>query len=116
MDIMPSASLPVGWTLGSLVTAVGGNRFVIGGPFGSNLTQADYVSAGVPVIRGTNMNRNGHIIGGEFVFVSNNKTKELSSNTARPGDIVVTQRGTVGQVSIVPQDLGYEAFVISQSQ
>lgn len=96
--------------------AIGGQRRVIGGPFGSKLTKADYVSSGVPVLRGSNMERRGRWIGGEFAYVSEEKKSDLRSNLARPGDIVVTQRGTLGQVSIIPADLGHEEYVISQSQ
>lgn len=54
-------------------------------------------------------------VGGDFVFVSPEKAKTLSQNTARPGDLVFTQRGTLGQVSIVPQGK-YDEYIVSQSQ
>jgi len=86
---------------------------IVGGPFGSNLVSTDYVSSGVPVIRGKNMG--GKWVGGDFVYVSLDKAAQLSQNLARPGDLVFTQRGTLGQVSIVPPS-PYDAYVISQSQ
>lgn len=96
---------------------IGGEKRIIGGPFGSNLTQADYTVEGVPVIRGSNMEQNGRWIGGDFAFVSAEKVAaDLRSNLARPGDIIVTQRGTMGQVSIIPEDSFATQFVISQSQ
>jgi len=101
--------------MSTLCDKVGGKERIIGGPFGSNLAQADYAPLGVPVIRGTNMEFNGRFIGGEFAFVSEQKASRLSSNAAHPGDIIVTQRGTLGQVSIVPKGL-YNRYVISQSQ
>jgi type I restriction enzyme S subunit len=88
---------------------------LVGGPFGSNLVSADYVSVGIPVIRGQNMGI-GRWVDGEFAFVSNEKAEELFSNTARRGDIIFTQRGTLGQVAIVPMDSGFEKYIISQSQ
>jgi type I restriction enzyme S subunit len=101
----------------TLAEELGGAQRVIGGPFGSNLTQADYQDVGVPVIRGSNMEFNGRYIGGSFAYVSVDKAKgSLRSNIARSGDIIVTQRGTMGQVSIIPSDMEYEYFVISQSQ
>lgn len=87
---------------------------IVGGPFGSNLVSADYTERGVPVIRGQNMGM-GRWVNGDFVFVSEEKAKRLSQNIARPGDLIFTQRGTLGQVAIVP-DSGYERYVISQSQ
>src|SRR5699024_9925153 len=73
----------------------------------------DYVDSGIPVIRGQNLA--GRWIAGEFVFVSQEKAAKLRTNTARPGDIVFTQRGTLGQVSLVPAD-PFPLYVISQSQ
>ena len=101
----------------TLAERIGGAKRVVGGPFGSKLTSADYTLNGVPVIRGSNMEQNGRWIGGEFAFVSSEKViSDLSSNLAGRGDIIVTQRGTMGQVSIVPDDAAAERFVISQSQ
>jgi type I restriction enzyme, S subunit len=86
---------------------------LVGGPFGSNLVSSDYVPSGVPVIRGQNMG--GRWVSGEFAHVSDGKAESLNANIARPGDIVFTQRGTLGQVSIVPKG-PYDRYVISQSQ
>jgi type I restriction enzyme S subunit len=71
---------------------------LVGGPFGSNLVSRDYVDYGVPVIRGQNMG--GRWISGEFVYVTPDKANSLSANLARPGDIIFTQRGTLGQVAL----------------
>jgi type I restriction enzyme S subunit len=85
-----------------------------GGPFGSNLVSRDYVPSGVPVIRGQNMS-SGKWVTGEFAYVSKEKAKQLSRNIARPGDLIFTQRGTLGQVAIVP-DRPYDHYIVSQSQ
>lgn len=86
---------------------------IVGGPFGSNLVSKDYVESGVPVIRGQNMG--GKWVSGSFVFVSPEKAEQLQQNKARPGDVVFTQRGTLGQVSIVPAS-PYAEYIVSQSQ
>jgi len=86
---------------------------IVGGPFGSDLISADYAAAGVPVIRGQNMSVS--LVSGDFVFVSPRKAKSLSANLARSGDLVFTQRGTLGQVAIVPGDK-FECYLVSQSQ
>ena len=85
---------------------------VVGGPFGSNLVSGDYVPDGVPVIRGQNMG--ARWVTGDFVFVTPEKAESLKANLARPDDIVLTQRGTLGQVSIVPSTV--PRFLVSQSQ
>jgi len=86
---------------------------VVGGPFGSNLVARDYVETGVPVIRGQNMT--GRWIGGNFAYVTQEKARSLEANLARPGDIVFTQRGTLGQVALVPEK-PFERYLVSQSQ
>jgi type I restriction enzyme S subunit len=87
---------------------------IVGGPFGSNLVSSDYTEAGVPVIRGQNMGH-GRWVTGQFAFVSDEKAESLRANWARPGDIVFTQRGTLGQVALVP-DAPWGRYIVSQSQ
>ena len=73
---------------------------IVGGPFGSELVSNDYVEEGVPVIRGQNMG--SRMVSGRFVYVTTAKAHTLEANLAHPGDLVFTQRGTLGQVSLVP--------------
>src|SRR5229473_2333014 len=86
---------------------------LVGGPFGSNLVSSDYVEDGVPVIRGQNMGERW--VHGEFAYVTPAKAQTLLANHARPGDIIFTQRGTLGQVSLVPKE-PYDRYLLSQSQ
>jgi len=87
---------------------------LVGGPFGSDLVSKDYVAKGIPVVRGQNMSL-GRWVGGDFVFVSEDKAESLKANLAYPGDLIFTQRGTLGQVALIP-DSPYEKYLISQSQ
>ena len=86
---------------------------IVGGPFGSDLVSKDYVAHGVPVIRGQNMS--DRWVSGSFVFVTPVKAKSLEANLAYSGDIIFTQRGTLGQVSLVPGK-PFSAYLVSQSQ
>jgi type I restriction enzyme S subunit len=90
-----------------------GRNAIVGGPFGSELVSSDYVPTGVPVIRGANMGNRW--VGGEFAFVSRGKSENLAANHAVAGDLVFTQRGTLGQVALVPEG-PYKRYLISQSQ
>lgn len=115
---MKQSDAPAGWTFAHLddVRAEGEYTFV-GGPFGSDLTQRDYVSDGVPVIRGTNLGgTEGRFVDDGFVFVNEHKAQSLRRNTASPGDIIFTQRGTLGQVAVIPESARFPRYVISQSQ
>lgn len=88
---------------------------LVGGPFGSSLTGKDYTDFGVPVIRGANLSESRYV-SGEFVFVSHEKAcGDLRRNTALPGDLIFTQRGTLGQVALVGTG-GAQEYVVSQSQ
>ena len=90
---------------------------LVGGPFGSKLTSIDYINDGVPVIRGSNLGKGKFLSLNEFVYVSDAKMRQdFSSNLAYPGDLVFTQRGTLGQVAIIPEESPFEKYVISQSQ
>lgn len=107
--------MPEGWqiaALGDIAVDAG----LVGGPFGSSLGRKDYVENGVPVIRGANIAGQGKFDDSDLVFVTEQKVEsELRRNLAVPGDIILTQRGTLGQVGVVPQD-SYPVWVISQSQ
>ena len=88
----------------------------VGGPFGSNLTSKHYVEEGVPVIRGQNLGGPGCFDESDFVFVTQEKADQLRPNLAFRGDVLFTQRGTLGQVGLIPLDSKYERYVVSQSQ
>lgn len=91
-------------------------KSVVGGPFGSSLGRKDYVNAGVPVIRGAQLSLGGGFRLDDFVFVTEEKADKHSGNLAFPGDVIVTQRGTLGQVGLVPLDCEYSRLLLSQSQ
>jgi type I restriction enzyme, S subunit len=88
----------------------------VGGPFGSNLTTRDYVEEGVPIIRGNNQSSVSSFHDDDFVFVSEEKAVQLTPNLASPGDVIFTQRGTLGQVGVIPKNAKFDRYVISQSQ
>ena len=77
------------------VAAPGG---LVGGPFGSNLGRRDYKTSGVPVIRGQNLADGRYVSFDDCVYVSESKVeRDLSRNTTQAGDLVFTQRGTLGK-------------------
>lgn len=110
--------IPEDWEVVELDSIKAPGKFsCAGGPFGSSLSSKHYTPTGVPVIRGGNLSAGHERFKAEnFVFVSEEKADELQRNLAFPGDVVITQRGTLGQVGIIPLDSEYERFVVSQSQ
>jgi type I restriction enzyme, S subunit len=110
-------AIPEGWEVRTIGDAASRERYAVtSGPFGSKLGTKDYVSRGVPVIRGTNLAIGGGFRDSDFVFVSRETADGLPSCQAHPGDILVTQRGTLGQVGLIPSSARFKRYVISQSQ
>ena len=85
------------------------------GPFGSNIKVSCFVDSGVPVLNGSNLE--GFSLSEKaFRYVSKEKADSLNKANAHRGDIVITHRGTLGQIVFIPQDSRYNRYVISQSQ
>jgi type I restriction enzyme S subunit len=82
------------------------------GPFGSMLGTKDYLSSGVPVIRGKNI-KNGEFIDADFVYVSKQKADELKRSTAKPEDVVTVAVGSSGSSAIVPKSIPFA--ILSQN-
>jgi type I restriction enzyme S subunit len=103
--------IPKGWS----IEAIGDLTLRVSmGPFGSNIKTDNFVAEGVPIIRGKNL-RDG-FIDDDFVFLSDEKADELRNANAFAGDIVITHRGTLGQVGRIPEGSRFPRYVVSQSQ
>ena len=85
------------------------------GPFGSKIKADNFVSSGVPVIKGGNLGGT-YLNESEFDFLTDAKANELASSKAYREDIVITHRGTLGQVGLIPESSKYDEYVVSQSQ
>jgi type I restriction enzyme S subunit len=84
-------------------------------PYGSAIMKADYVTSGVPVVRGVNL-RDGIFLDDEFVFIPDHLADRMPGANLAPGDLVFTHRGTIGQVSMIPRHPRYTRYVLSTSQ
>ena len=85
------------------------------GPFGSNIKVECFTDSGVPVLNGSNL------VGlklneDKFNYVTEEKASSLGKANAYRNDIVITHRGTLGQIVYIPQNSKYDHYVISQSQ
>jgi type I restriction enzyme S subunit len=85
------------------------------GPFGSSITSDNFVESGIPVIRGGNLSSNRLEESG-YVYLTPDKADELINSQAVPGDIVITHRGTLGQVVMIPRSPNFPRYIVSQSQ
>ena len=88
---------------------------IAAGPFGSNLKVSCFVDFGFPIIDGANL-RGYKVTDNITKYVTEEKALSLYRSIAHRGDIVVTISGNVGQISYIPGDSKYEAYLCSQRQ
>ncbi len=80
------------------------------GPFGSAITVDDYRDIGTPFIRVSDTS-DIFLKTDDLAFLNQRRAISFTRYEVEPDDIVVSQRGTVAQFSIVPDD--YEKWIIS---
>lgn len=85
------------------------------GPFGSDIKVEIFVPFGVPVLNGSNLTKS-RLVEEEFKYVTEEKARTFKKAVVSRGDIVITHRGTLGQISYIPEDSKFEKYVICQSQ
>lgn len=85
------------------------------GPFGSKIKKDNYTSSGVPYLNGSNVS--GFVLSEDsFNYVSEEKADSLKRAVAKRGDVIVTHRGTLGQITYIPNDSMHERYVTGNSQ
>ena len=85
------------------------------GPFGSNIKVSCFVDSGIPVLNGSNL-EGFSLSEKSFHYITREKADSLNKANVHRGDIVITHRGTLGQIVFIPQNSMYDRYVISQSQ
>lgn len=85
------------------------------GPFGSNIKRDCYVEQGIPYLNGSNLS--GFKLKEEtFNYVTEEKADSLGRAVAHRGDVIVTHRGTLGQIVYIPETSKYDRYVTGNSQ
>ncbi len=83
---------------------------IVDGPFGSNLKASEYKSAGIPVLRIQNIERN-KFVDKNINFITDEKAEFLKRHSFLSGDIIITKLGApVGKACFVPKK--YEKGII----
>ncbi len=98
-------------TFGDRLKPIGEIADVICGPFGSAIKNGDYQDSGIPLVRITNISKDGYMDYSDLVYISESLGNSLSRTQVSAGDIVVSQRGSLGQCAIV--DTKYPKLNIS---
>ena len=74
---------------------------VICGPFGSAIKNTDYQETGIPLIRITNISKEGYMNYEDMIYISEELGNSLKRTQVTSGDIVLSQRGSLGQCAVV---------------
>ena len=106
------SELPDGWSWQPLQSLTANpKQDVVDGPFGSNLKASEYVSAGVPIARLQNIDRNTFVTK-NIRFLTPVKAAELARHEFKPDDILITKLGDpLGKACIVPASIGRGVIV-----
>lgn len=98
-------------TFGDRLKPIGEIADVICGPFGSAIKNGDYRDSGIPLVRITNISKDGYMDYSDLVYISESLGNSLSRTQVSAGDIVISQRGSLGQCAVV--DTTYPKLNIS---
>ncbi len=86
------------------------------GPFGSSIKVETFLSEGVPIISGQHLHGIKVDDTQGFNFIGYEHAQRLANANVTRGDIVLTHRGTIGQVAYIPDNSQFDHYVVSQSQ
>lgn len=89
---------------GNRLKTIGQVADVICGPFGSAITNKDYQETGIPLIRITNISKDGYMDYSDLVYISEELGNSLSRTQVTEGDIVISQRGSLGQCALIDNE------------
>ena len=77
--------------------------FISDGNYSSKYPRSEeFVDEGIPFIRGNNM-IDGEIVDEDMYYITEKKHGILLKGHIQPGDVLITTRGNIGQVAIVPE-------------
>ena len=102
--------LPEGWDYASIGFLLSSDRpGMKTGPFGSLLKKEEHRNSGVPVLGIENIRRM-EFVPGNKIFVTPQKSQELSGYDVQAEDILISRSGTVGEACVVPNGIGEARF------
>lgn len=92
---------PKGWPTETISELCERGASLVDGPFGSSLKPEHYVSDGIRVVRNWNIHDDWFDTSG-FKYVMQSKFEEIRRSEVKPGDVLITTKGTVGDVCLMP--------------
>jgi len=103
---------PKGYPMMTLGELMSGKGDIVDGPFGSSLKPEVYVKSGIRVIRNFNI-EDDRFDDSEYKFVTPAKFAEISRSEVIAGDVLISTKGTVGNVCLMPELLGQSVLSAS---
>lgn len=95
--------IPEGWKyLPIKYTLINNKESIRTGPFGSSLKSDEFLDEGIRVYNQRSVYDED--FSKSDIFISEEKFEELKGFIVLPGDILITSRGTIGRMTIVPSD------------
>ena len=92
---------PKAWPVVSIEELCERGANLVDGPFGSSLKPEHYTSDGIRVVRNWNI-LDDQFDPGEFKYVSVEKFNEISRSEVNANDVLITTKGTVGDICLMP--------------
>lgn len=88
------------------------------GPFGSAVSSKNFRTAGVPMLRGSNLKEDvgTKLHDEELVFLEPELAAKFSRSIAKRGDLVFTNWGSVGQVGLIDENARFDSYIVSNKQ
>jgi restriction endonuclease S subunit len=85
------------------------------GPFGSNMKVSTFVDTGIPVVSGNHMTEL-ELLEKSFNYITEEHANKMQSSIVQRNDVVITKAGTIGQVSLIPENSRFLKYVLSSRQ
>ncbi len=86
------------------------------GPFGSSIKVETFVPKGIPIISGQHLRGVRLDDSPGYNFITEEHALRLANSNVQRGDIILTHRGNIGQVSYIPNNSQFDKYIVSQSQ
>jgi len=101
-----SSQLPARWSYAGIDQLLPSDRAAMKtGPFGSLLKKSEHRLSGIPVLGIENIAAMRFVFGSK-IHITPQKAADLTGYAVSAGDVLVSRSGTVGEVCVVPEDIG----------
>jgi type I restriction enzyme S subunit len=106
VDVSDLPALPEEWVFVGIEQLILFNKDAIRtGPFGSLLKKYEHQSQGIPVLGIENIAAM-RFLHGSKIYITKEKADQLLNYAVHAGDILISRSGTVGEICVVPENLG----------